>query len=127
MTEEQSTMLLEKWCERSCKEICSKKRPCDNCVVTFIKQTLDINNHQKAEIERLQKENMGLRINCNSMCSSMPNIAKAERVEAIKEFAERLKATYPDRKDPRFTLDDCYTFEIIDNLVKEMTEENPDE
>jgi hypothetical protein len=41
--------------------------------------------------------------------------------QAIKEFAEKLKATFPDRQDSRCTLDDCYTLDIIDNLVEEMT------
>lgn len=42
------------------------------------------------------------------------------KVEAIKEFAERLKATFPDREDKRCTLDDCYTLDLIDSIAEEM-------
>lgn len=48
---------------------------------------------------------------------------ESARAEAIKEFAERLKETFPPREDARCTLDDCYTLDRIDDLVKEMTEE----
>lgn len=44
------------------------------------------------------------------------------RAEAIKKFAERLKATFPTREDARCTLDDCYTLDIIDRIAEEMTE-----
>ena len=40
-------------------------------------------NRQKSEIERLET-------NCLSMAQTMPNMAKAERAEAKKEFAEEL-------------------------------------
>ena len=48
------------------------------------KEAIDLINRQKAEIERLET-------NCLSMAQTMPNMAKAERAEAVKEFAERLK------------------------------------
>ena len=32
------------------------------------------------------------------------------------------KVTYPPREDKKCTLDDCYTLDVIDNLVNEMTE-----
>ena len=42
-------------------------------------------------IRRQQKQIDVLNTNCMSMCQSMPNMAKAERAEAIKEFADRLE------------------------------------
>ena len=47
------------------------------------KESIDLINRQKSEIERLET-------NCLSMAQTMPNMAKAERAEAIKEFAEEL-------------------------------------
>ena len=44
------------------------------------------------------------------------------KAEAVKEFAERLKASFPDRNDPRCTADDVFTLNYIDDLVEEMTE-----
>ena len=48
------------------------------------KEAIDLINRQKAEIERLET-------NCLSMAQTMPNMAKAERAEAVKEFAERFE------------------------------------
>lgn len=69
------------------------------------------------EIERLEKENEVMKTNCNSMCVSMPNIAKAERTEAIKEFAERGKDTFTPPHDYSCK----YIKYELDNLVKELT------
>ena len=87
------------------------------CRQWLIKDALDLVNRQKAENEDLKKENDVLKTNCQSMCMSLPNMAKAERKEAIKEFAEKLKK--------RFYLSagrcvvDVYH---IDSLAKEITE-----
>ena len=95
------------------------------CKDKMCRDALDLINRQKAEIERLNriraelsKEIDVLKTNNHSMCLTMPNMAKAERAEAIKEFAERLKENcyYPLLID--------ITPEIIDNLVKEMVGEN---
>ena len=61
---------------------------------------------------RLEKENERLISNLEAMAQSMPTMAKAERAEAVKEFAERLKkeTIYATNKE-------------IDNLVKEMVGE----
>lgn len=40
--------------------------------------------------------------------------------DGVKEFAERLKATFPDREDKRCTLDDCYTLDLTDRIAEEM-------
>ena len=52
---------------------------------------------------------------------AMRNAAKAERAEAIKEFAERWKKnfdTYTDEEEANV----LYIRKLIDNIVKEMTE-----
>lgn len=75
---------------------------------------LDLINRQKAEIERLKKNIDGLNI-------FTTNHMKVIRLQAIKEFAERLrnKIWYSDWCN----FEKPITPEIITNLVKEMTEE----
>lgn len=84
------------------------------CDFHLAKFALDLINRQQAEIERLNT-------NMDSMVAEHNRLIKNTKSEAIKEFAEKLKATFPDRQDSRCTLDDCYTLDIIDNLAKEMT------
>lgn len=77
-------------------------------------KNIKLNNRQKAENESLQKNIDGLNI-------FTKNHIKVIRLQAIKEFAERLKHFIIPQKA------DGYTREIvlkrdIDNLVKEMTE-----
>ena len=75
-------------------------------------------NSYKAEVERLNT-------NIHSMAITMSNSAKHERAEAYKEFAERLKKnfeTYTDDEEPNV----LYIRNLIDNLVKEMTEGKDD-
>ena len=79
----------------------------------------DLINRQKEEIERLKKELTEIQLSKEMYRFTVGEI----RAEAIKEFAERLKQTFPSREDPRCTDDDIYTLNIIDNLVEEMTEE----
>ena len=92
------------------------------CREILAEHALDLINRQQAEIERLEKENEVMKTNYNSMCMSMPNIAKAERTEAIKEFAERVKdmtilSTLNTIGVKMVKIDD------INNLVKEMVGE----
>lgn len=49
---------------------------------------------------------------------------KNAKSEARKEFADKIKATFPDINDPRCTDDDIFTLDSIDNLLKEMEKEN---
>lgn len=42
------------------------------------------------------------------------------KTEAIKDFAERLKSTFPPRESEKCTLDDCYTLDQIDTIMQEM-------
>jgi septation ring formation regulator EzrA len=106
-------------------DCCSKMHDCRECVFwemhsaqcvsELLSNTLDLINSQKAEIERLKEayavyeETTGL---------------KWARAEAIKEFAERLKMLKCHYSVTEYTFDfDVVTVEDIDNLVKEMTEE----
>ena len=85
---------------------------------------LDLINRQKAEIERLQKNIDGLNI-------FTKNHIKVIRLQAIKEFAERLENNLcgcdvtGDRDNVGYITSDVHR--IIYNLVKEMTEVNENE
>ena len=89
--------------------------------VAFLK---DFINRQKAEIERLNH----IRAELSKEIDIWKDIAKREtgyvgiaRSEAIKEFAERLKAEATlQHGGVTVVYGSC-----IDNLVKEMTEETP--
>ena len=72
----------------------------------------EIAKNQKAEIERLQKE--GLQINEIFM-----DLVNKQKMEAIKEFAERLKEKRWDA-DTRAGYVQVVDVGDIDNLVKEM-------
>ncbi len=85
----------------------------------FIRAILDLINCQKAEITRLEDI---LRCQADGIIELNYQVAQAKS-SAVKEFAERLKKTFPPREDARCTLDDCYTLDIIDNLAKEMVGE----
>ena len=95
----------------------------DYCEDELHKDALNLINRQKAELERLKKNIDGLNI-------FTTNHIKVIRVQAIKEFAERLKIKVKmynsEGVDEGDLIDDLLTegetVEIIDNLVKEMTE-----
>lgn len=132
---------------------CCINDDCDNCPDTFgncehnaMRNSLDLINHQKAEIERLKEEREMLLKECkrcgrrkDKRTRKLKNQLKTARKKAIKEFAERLKkrfysfeykvntkrTTLPldfvkDQMEWIFT---SVCAETIDNLVKEMTEE----
>lgn len=73
-------------------------------------------DHVLAENDRLKQKVKGFQ---ELWCEAESDLRTA-RAEAIKEFAERLKAS---KIKPEFPWDDFYVTEHeIDNLVKEMTE-----
>ena len=82
-------------------------------------------HRQKAEIERLQKENNVLKTNNQSLCKTLSNRARVERAEAYREFAEKLKA---ELAMCRFGLNGnyCITTGVsandIDTTLKDLTE-----
>ena len=85
---------------------------------------LDLINRQQAEIERLQKGNDELgkaiagayELNC-----FLEATRKIVRVEAIKEFAEKLKDDMVPNIDDTYI--ESFVEDYIDNLVKEMVGE----
>ena len=77
------------------------------CETFVYEDALELIKRQQAEIDRLET-------NCLSMAQTMPNMAKAERAKAIKEFAEKLKEKA--KEDPFWYIH----VDDIDNLVKEM-------
>lgn len=99
----------------SCKD-CPYYCGNEDCPELVIKDALDLINRQKAEIERLEEM-------YDSSVSSERNVVDNigyEKSEAIKEFAERLK----EKATSTFYEEHMYVdTEDIDNLVKEMTEE----
>ena len=108
---------------------CSKECPCyssksnlkvSSCRFELMCEISDLINRQKAEIERLKKNIDGLNI-------FTKNHIKVIRLQAIKEFAERLKDEMRLEDDCRYDCMNCFYeckgyVPIIDNLVKEMTE-----
>jgi hypothetical protein len=76
-----------------------------SCGELKAKDALDLINRQKAEIERLQKE--------NNQFADIGKMYSEIKAEAIKEFAERLKG--------HFNPDSSYDIRrFIDNLVEEI-------
>ena len=96
----------------------------DICAREIVKNAFDLINRQKEEIEFLRKT-----IGKNSKKALDVTLEEIEksRVEAITEFAERLKQTitneintyYNSNGGGYYLAED--TIEDIDNLVKEMT------
>jgi hypothetical protein len=108
MTDKEIAKALVKWCDNNCKKVCPHLKICDKCVVTYIKSVLNLINRQKAEIEKLDKE--------------QNTFAKRFYKDGIKDFAERLKAsqiiTHRSKEGVCvYEFDD----ELIDTRVEEMT------
>ena len=91
------------------------------CRQWLIKDAFDLINRKTEEFADLKKENDVLKTNYQSVCMSLPNMAKAERKEAIKEFAERLKETAYSYSDICGYSQTVVDVDSIDKLVKEMT------
>ena len=107
----------------------------DNASLELLKNTINLINRQKAEIERLKRKNEILSVNADTAFQDGLNEARdlyatevenEIKVEAVREFAERLKEN----------ITDCHTVSdgeyvgydwtdithCIDNLIKEMEE-----
>lgn len=105
-TDDEVIKALE-WCiqSESC-EYCEYREKTNKVDVCTIKQdALALINRQKAEIERLK-------YNLKAVLEE-----RADHTEAIKEFAERLKLKFRIKYTHSKPCED-----LIDNLVKEMTE-----
>ena len=111
--------------DANCSECAYQKTlPFPSCRRTCAKDALDLINRQKAEIERLEKELM----KCKLEKEMMYQVADEIKSVAIKDFAERLKDEMRLEDDCRYDCMNCLYeckgyVPIIDNLVKEMTEE----
>lgn len=84
-----------------------------------LKESRDTINRQKAEIERLQNRNKFLEIEYKNQGNLFWARVHTSNLEAIKEFAERLKAI----SDSRPLYDELVYIDEIEEVVKEMTEE----
>lgn len=121
MTDEQFIKALECCVKTEFISDCAK---CEmfafDCKDILIENALDIINRQKAEIERLQKENERWKNGFMGACMLENCKLKDEwKAEAIKEFVERLK----NKNVQGFRDENAYvSVDDIDNLVKEMTE-----
>ena len=115
---------------RNCNEC--KIRNCKwgtcNCSQITANAALDLINLQKAEIERLKRENEILSVNADTAFQDGLNEARdlyatevenEIKAEAIREFAERLK----DKSLTKWDYHEAVDVEEIDNLVKEMVGE----
>lgn len=121
MTDEQIMQGL-KWCyqvEGSCGDC--PYRPNDikkaRCHDRLGNDVIDLIERQKAEIDRLKTENERVKTNIYKMAIDKA-LAEKARAEAIKEFAEKLKANRPHLN----TGEQVFYIrpEEVDNLVKEM-------
>ena len=90
---------------------------CDGVDLTLIKSAIDLINCQQVEIERLRKEVNLVSIQFQDLQERTDKI----KVEAYKEFAERLKEEWfnDDYDSPDVDFD-----EFVDNLLKEMVGED---
>ena len=110
----------------SCSECeYQKVLPFPSCRRMCAEQALDLINRKNAEIERLQNRNKFLEIEYKNQGNLFWARVQTSNLEAIKDFAERLKRTsigleIGDDKKLKMTV---VSTVAIDNLVKEMTED----
>lgn len=114
MTDNEIIKALGCCCEDTYCDGCPYKNK-DECITSLNADAINLINHQKAEVERLQKENHRF-ANIGKMYSEIKS-------EARKELADRLKEE----------LDDFYysgedsilcTLWMIDDALKELENEN---
>ena len=92
-----------------------------------VKNAISLINRQKAEIERLKEHKYILEKMLSECCERIAKLDKLNetaRAKAIKEVAERAKMLQYYYSETEYTFDfDGVTVEDIDNLLKEMTED----
>lgn len=128
MTDAEIVKALE--CHNTCNLSSCRECPLydtGECSVELCGYALDLITRQKAQLEnqsenfkRLVAEHRKLQTDYSSMQSTLAKMSMGvaeTRNEAIKEFAERLKKTFPQDDFLRSTK---RISEDIDNLVKEM-------
>lgn len=107
-------------CPNSTEERQLLRKPCSQMIA---EDALDLIKRQQAEIERLTDYNENLLSANTALSCDLIDDVKRARAEAIKEFAERLNAEmFYKCGDTNYT-ETCEARRLIDNLVKEMTEE----
>lgn len=108
------------WCTGGTSQPC-RECPLENeafCKDKLEEGILDLINRQKTEIERLEVELKVMRGAANSY--KMHH--KSAKTEAVKEFAERLH----EKLFAVPTIYNSHFGRMVDNLVKEMTEDEND-
>lgn len=133
MTEQEVVKTLKCCLTGTCKN-CSINNETANCITRLEKAALELIERQRSEIEELTTEVESLKkqmewltgynqnlMSTNTALSEEILIAK---IEAYKEFAERLKSyLLLNKKDEMSVI----SFENVDTLLKEMVGENNDE
>ena len=114
MTDNEIIKALERTASWVCDECKFHGEMCDGdkCEKVIADNVLDLINRQKAENESLKVD----LAKCSIRLDNLYKTADEIKSEAIKEFAEKLKNCFAISGD---YLD---IINIIDNLVKEMTE-----
>lgn len=98
----------------SCSECeYQKALPFPSCRRMCAKNALDLINRQNAEIERLDQESGILEEELEDRSKDIYDLISKERSNAIIEFAEALKQESED---------DFVSVDLIDSVVKDMTE-----
>lgn len=107
---------IEEGCSHEyCFECPMFEEEVDECTASLFGKVLDLIKRQQAEIEQWKEEANRYQ---NLWCDAEKDISNA-RIEAQKDFAERLKQYLLLRQIGQISV---VSFENIDNLVKELTE-----
>lgn len=147
LTDEQIIKALECCRDCKCKDCPCYNKEADGCKELDEQDILDLINRKDAEIERLQheilscntkiqvlqevkeqleKDVFNAQMNCDSIAYEYELLKQEKTVvqlEAIKEFAEKLKCRSHRFKTIDRIFVDCIPLDYIDNLVKEMVGE----
>jgi hypothetical protein len=123
-TEDELVELVKAYAERMCGK-CNVKDLgvcCNSCFLLPISLSADLINRQKAEIEKLRKCR---KEEIEKLVRAIDKVITEAKAEAIKEFAERLKEKgIPVTGGRGFEGVNVFASNLlIDDLVKEMTEE----
>lgn len=90
------------------------------CTTNMLNDAISLINRQKAEVERLRNTVKTDFLTATEQLKLSQSEIVQIRTEAVKEFAERLKSTMFN--EDFLLCEPCDMANIIDNLVKEMTE-----
>lgn len=96
--------------------------------IKILEEAIEVINQQKKEIVTLRNYNRELFVEIrklnsiivsNDIVENQRKIKREAKIEAYKEFAEKLK----EEALPKCDWDDCVDVEDIDNLLKELAGE----